>query len=447
MVTMDLLLAFGIFAIAIVGCISTGTPLCVASFFGLAAFFGVGLQRGFSAKALCKMVYRSRKTTAIVCQVLFWIGCLTALWRASGTIAFFVYYGIHLITPHWFLLIAFLLSTGLSYALGSSFGTAGTVGVMLITLARSGNVDVWMTAGAVLSGAYVGERCAPTSSAAFLLSAVTGVEHSKFLKRAFREGILPFLLSTGIFTVLSWQHPIRNIDVNVLSALESSFYLGWPVVLPAVLLLLLPWFHVRIVHVLLASGGIAFLLAISLQQQAVLTTLQDCVLGYEAASPALKNIFSGGGIVSMLNVMGIILLSNSCVGIFQGTDMLAPIQRQLVPLMERLGFFPAMIILSFFLSAVFCNQSIGITLSTQLTANIYAAHSLTREDLAADLSNSIITIAGLVPWSIACAVPLSLLHVGPSALLYSVWLYLVPLCQLFNRICLKNISKKSCRGK
>ncbi len=444
---MDLLLAFGIFAAAIVGCISAGIPLCAALLFGLAAFFGVGLHRGFSAKSLFKMVYRSRKTSFIVCQVLFFIGCLTALWRASGTIAFFVYYGIQLITPHWFLLIAFLLSAGLSYALGSSFGTAGTVGVMLITLARSGNVDIWMTAGAVLSGAYVGERCSPTSSAALLISAVTGAEHEKFLKRAFRDGIVPFLLTTGIFAVLSWQHPIRNIDDNVLYALEDGFYMGWPVVLPAVLLLLLPWFHMRIVHVILASGGVAFLLAVGLQQQTVLTTLQDCVLGYKAASPALKNIFSGGGIVSMLNVMGIILLSNGCVGIFQGTDMLTPVQRHLTPMMERLGFFPAMVVLSFFLSGVFCNQSIGITLSTQLTANIYAAHNRTREDLAADLSNSIVTIAGLVPWSVACAVPLSLLHVGSGALLYSVWLYLVPLCQLFIQICLKNTGKKFCSSK
>lgn len=444
---MDLLLAFGIFAAAIAGCISAGIPLCTALLFGLAAFFCVGLHRGFSAGALCKMVYRSRKTSFIVCQVLFFIGCLTALWRASGTIAFFVYYGIHLITPHWFLLIAFLLSAGLSYALGSSFGTVGTVGIMLITLARSGNIDLWIAAGAVLSGAYVGERCSPTSSAALLISAVTGVEHEKFLKRAFKEGLVPLLLTIGIFAVLSWQHPIHNIDNNVLYALEDGFYMGWPVVLPAVLLLLLPWFHVRIVHVILASGGVAFLLAVGLQQQTVLATLQDCVLGYEAASPALKNIFSGGGIVSMLNVMGIILLSNGCVGIFQGAGILTPIQRYLTPMMERLGFFPTMVALSFFLSGVFCNQSIGITLSAQLTANIYTAHNLTREDLAADLSNSIVTIAGLVPWSVACAVPLSILHVGPGALLYSVWLYLVPLYQLLVHIRFKNTDRKSCSRK
>ena len=439
---MDLLLAFFVFTAAIAGCISAGIPLCVALFFGLTAFFCVGIHRGFSARALCKMIYRSRRTTLIVCQVLFFIGCLTALWRASGTIAFFVYYGIQLITPHWFLLIAFLLSAGLSYALGSSFGTVGTVGVMLITLARSGNVDLWITAGAILSGAYVGERCAPTSSAALLISAVTGVEHNQFLKRAFREGIMPFILTAGIFAVLSWQYPIHNIDADVLVALKNGFYMGWPVVLPALLLLLLPWFHVRIVYVIMASGGVAFLLAVGMQQQTVLTALQACVLGYEATVPALKTIFSGGGIVSMLNVMGIILLSNGCVSIFQGTDMLVPIQSYLTPMIERWGFFPSVVMLSFFLSGVFCNQSIGITLSTQLTADIYTTHNLTREDLAADLSNSIVTIAGLVPWSVACAVPLSVLHIDSGAVLYSVWLYLVPLYQLFVQVCLKNTGKK-----
>lgn len=188
---MDLLLAFLAFAGAIIYCLCRDIPLSAGLLAGLAVFTAVGLHRGFTLSALWTMVYRSRKTSFLVCQVLFLIGCLTALWRASGTIAFFVYYGIHLITPHLFLLIAFLLSAALSYALGSSFGTVGTVGVMLMTLARSGNVDVLMTAGAVMSGAFFGERCSPLSSAALLISAVTGVEHNRFLKTSFKIGLLP----------------------------------------------------------------------------------------------------------------------------------------------------------------------------------------------------------------------------------------------------------------
>lgn len=430
---MDLLLAFLVFAGTIIYCLCRAIPLSAALLVGMAAFVAVGLHRGFSRSALWNMVYGSRKTSFLVCQVLFLIGCLTALWRASGTIAFFVYYGVQIITPHFFLLIAFLLSALLSYALGSSFGTAGTAGVIFMTLARSGNVDVAMTAGVILSGAFVGERCSPLSSSALLISAVTGVDHNRFLKASFKIGLLPFILTTLIYMVLSWQNPIQHIEASVTSALWDSFYLGWPVAIPAILLVVLPLCHMQILHVILISGAAAFLLAIGVQQQSIWMTLVDCILGYQASAPALQEIFSGGGIVSMLNVIVIITLANGCAGIFAGTDMLKPMQRYLDILLERLHIFPTQILLSLFLSCVFCNQTIGITLMTQLTSAFYKQHTLPSETLAADLNNSVVTIAALVPWSIACAVPISVMHANAGSLLYSVFLYLVPLCYLFTR--------------
>lgn len=430
---MDLLLAFFVFAGTIIYCLCRAIPLSAALLAGLIVFMAVGLYRGFTLSALWNMVYRSRKTSFLVCQVLFLIGCLTALWRASGTIAFFVYYGVQLITPHFFLLIAFLLSALLSYALGSSFGTVGTAGVILMTLARSGNVDVSMTAGAILSGAFVGERCSPLSSSALLISAVTGVDHNRFLRASFKIGLFPLVLTTLIYMVLSWQNPIQTMDASVIAALQDSFYLGWPVMIPAILLVVLPMCRMRILHVILVSGMAAFLLAVGAQQQSVWMTLSDCIIGYQASAPVLKDIFSGGGIISMLNVIFIIALANGCAGIFQGTKMLDPLQRYLDGVFERLHIFPSQILLSLFLSCVFCNQTIGITLMTQLTSDFYKRHDLPREELAADLNNSVVTIAALVPWSIACAVPISIMHVDAGILLYSVFLYLVPLCYLWTR--------------
>lgn len=364
---------------------------------------------------------------------LIFIGCLTALWRASGTIAYLVYYGIQLITPHWFVLVAFLLSTALSIALGSSFGTVGTAGIVLMTLARSGNADLLLTAGAVLSGAFVGERCSPTSSAGLLVAAVTGMEHKKFIKESFRTGMVPFAIVFILYAVLSWMNPIHQVDAEVVLALERCYNLSWPMLIPAVLLVLLPWFGVRIVHVIIVSGIAAFGLAVGIQDQPVLTTLVDCIVGYENTDPVLKTIFSGGGVLSMLNVMLVILFANCCAGIFQGTNMLQPFQQHLHPLVDKIGIFATEIVLSFFLTGVFCNQTIGITLITQLMGNFYTEQGLSKEQLAVDLSNSVITIAALIPWSIACALPLAVLHVGADILPYSVWLYLVPFSFLLVR--------------
>lgn len=135
----------------------------------------------------------------------------------------------------------------------------------------------------------------------------------------------------------------------------------------------------------------------------------------------------------MLNVMLVILFANCCAGIFQGTNMLLPLQQHLQPLVDKLGIFATEIVLSFFFTGVFCNQTIGITLITQLMGNFYAEQGVSREQLAVDLDNSVITIAALIPWSIACALPLAVMHVSAAVLPYSVWLYLVPLCFLCTR--------------
>jgi len=101
--------------------------------------------------------------------ILLLIGVLTGSWRSSGTIVTFVYYGIRLIWPHLFLIVIFLLTCLMSYALGTSFGVAGTAGVIFMTLARSGNVDPTIAAGVVLSGIYFGDRTSPASSTAFTI--------------------------------------------------------------------------------------------------------------------------------------------------------------------------------------------------------------------------------------------------------------------------------------
>ena len=97
------------------------------------------------------MAWSGAKTALPVVVVMLCIGCLTALWRASGTIAYCVYYGLELISPRLFLMIAFLLPLVLSFLLGTSFGVCGTAGVVLMVLARGGGVDLLLTETACLS--------------------------------------------------------------------------------------------------------------------------------------------------------------------------------------------------------------------------------------------------------------------------------------------------------
>ncbi|NCB52908.1 MAG: hypothetical protein EOM54_13705, partial [Clostridia bacterium] len=322
---MDLLISFIIFVCSVMTCLYLNISLCCALLVGLLCFFMTGIHRGYPAKDLFKMMRTGGKTSFVVLKILFLIGCLTALWRASGTISFFVYYGIKMIMPHIFILVSYLLPLVLSFALGTSFGVIGTAGVMLMILARSGGVNEIVTAGAIISGAYFGDRCSPASSAAVLTTSVTGADHRRFLKMMLKTSILPLSASLLFFGVLSILNPISGVNAEVITALESSYNLSWITVMPAAILLIMPWFKISITKTILASGAAAFFVAVLLQEQSVLGTLAACVAGYTARAEILRDILSGGGVISMMEVMAIILLSSTYAGIFDGTGMLNPV--------------------------------------------------------------------------------------------------------------------------
>lgn len=428
-----MLLCFFLFLSGVVACLATGHTLLWALLLGFALFFALGRVRGFSARALFAMAWKKGRSSLIVVPVFFLIGMVTALWRSSGTISFFLYYGLRGIAPPLFVLVAFLLSGLLSYALGTSFGVVGTAGVVLITLARSGGVDLAVTAGAILSGAYFGDRCSPMSSCAMLVAACTGTELYGNVREMLKTGALPTALTAGVFLFLSLRNPIVSTDAAVLGALRESFSLSPIVLLPALAMLALPLFKVPVKWAMALSASAAFLLTVFWQGLPLDAAVWTAIFGYIPAQDALGPILSGGGVVSMLLCAGVVTLTSLYAGILEGIDALSPAKAWAERLAQRLGLFPAAVLISLLLVAVFCNQSVAVLMAEQLLCESYRCRDASRQELAIDLENSGVTLAGLIPWSIALTVPLQTLGVGLEALPYCVLLYAIPLCYLFTK--------------
>lgn len=424
---LDLLLAFGIFMLCVVGCMAVGASLAWALAAGFLCFFAVGLHRGNAPGALLKMAADGMKTSLRVLRILLLIGLLAALWRAGGTVAFFVRVGVALITPRTFILIAFLLPAVFCMAFGSSFGVVGTAGVILMTIARSGGADLVITAGAVMSGIYVGERLSPASSAAALTAAVSGVDQRDFQNRMWRDTPVPFLAALALYAALSWRFPILQVDPQVTSALESGFRLTWPTLLPAVALLALPWFKVSAVTSIAVSCVLSALCAVAIQGMSVGEVLYTCVMGYHAQQPELSALMSGGGLISMANTVIIVVLSCSYSGLFSGAGLLRLVTAQAGRLIDRIGLFSTHVVVSLVSCALFCNQTVGIVISAQVMEKEYGRRGLSPMELSVNIGNSTVNLAGLVPWAIAASVPLTAMGVGPQALLVSFYLYLLPL--------------------
>ena len=424
---------FAAFLVGVIAVLALGRNLLWAIFLGLALFFLLGLRRGHSSAELWKMAWKKGRESLIVVPVFLMIGTVTALWRASGTISFFLYYGLRGIHPACFLLTVFLLSAILSFALGTSYGVCGTAGVVLMALARGGGVQTALAAGAVLSGAYFGDRCSPMSSCAMLVAACTGTELYKNVREMLRTAALPTVLAVLFYAVLSGRHPIEKIDPRVLHAISTHFSMPWFVLLPAVFVLVLPLLRVPVKWALSASALTAFCLSVFLQHLPVLTVLRTALLGYLPAAPELCKILAGGGLVSMLSASTIVFVTSLYSGILEGIDALSPAKETVDRLAEKIGLFPTAALVSTVIVGVFCNQSVMVIMDEQLLRGCYKKRGASSMERAMDIANSGVTLAGLVPWSIALTVPLTMLGADLSAVPYAVLLYFIPLCYLFTR--------------
>lgn len=429
---MDLAIAFAIFLAALIVSVVMGLPVFWPVFLGMLCFSAVSLRRGFSWRALGRMLWQGVRRSFLVLRILLLIGAITALWRAAGTIPILVYFSIQALQPHIFLLVAFLSAALVSYMLGSSYGTVGTIGVVMVILAQSGNVNLAVTAGAVLSGAYFGDRGAPTSSCANLVAHVTGSELYHNIRLMWRDALLPLLLSTAVYAALSFCFPLAAADTALLREIESSFSLSLWTLLPAVLILILPLFHIPVGAALLASGAAAALAAYFIQGMSGAALVTTIVTGFHASGGRFAEIVSGGGLVSMVNVCLLVMCSSTYSGIFAGTGMLHDFEEKLSALIERIRVFPTMLLTAVLSNIISCNQTLAVMICGQLMQPLYTARGYSGERLALDIANSTVTIAGLIPWSVACTVPLSMMGAGLDAIPYACFLYLIPLCALLD---------------
>ncbi|NJM99494.1 MAG: Na+/H+ antiporter NhaC family protein, partial [Phormidesmis sp. RL_2_1] len=187
----------------------TGTFIAYPLIVALILLIAVLMRRGFALTSLFTMGLTGAKQALPVVNVLLLVGIMTAVWMAAGTVPALVYYGTGLISPRFFILWAFGLTSAVSVLLGTSFGAVGTLGIALMVMARSGQVDVNPVAGAIIAGAFVGDRCSPMSSSAHLVASITQTSLYSNLRNMVASSRWPMALSILFYSVLSLLHPMQ----------------------------------------------------------------------------------------------------------------------------------------------------------------------------------------------------------------------------------------------
>ena len=330
--------------------------------------------------------------------------------------------------------MTFLLNCLVSVLTGTAFGTAATMGVICATMGAALGVDPALVGGAVLGGAYFGDRCSPVSTSALLVAELTGTGIFSNIKNMVRSAVVPFLLTCAVYAVVGLSAG-RGGDLPDLQGIFArEFVLSWTALLPAAVILALSLMQVNVKKAMAASILTALPIAVLVQGTSVGELPRLLLLGYQAADGEVAAMLNGGGIVSMVRVGMIITISSSYSGIFQKTGLLDGAKRIVHNLAQRTTGYTAALVTSVIASVIACNQTLSIMLTHQLCRETQPDESR----LALTLEDTAVVVAPLVPWSIAGAVPLATIGAPMTALLWTCFLYLLPLWQL----CVHTVKKR-----
>lgn len=423
---MGSIIIISLFSLSLIVCLFLNFSVVYALIIGYIIFISYGLIKGYNLKVLVKKSFEGMLTVKNILLVFILIGMITALWRASGTIAFIVYMGSKLISPSILILLTFLLCAVLSLLIGTSLGTAATMGVICASIGKAMGVNPYYIGGAVLSGIYFGDRCSPMSTSALLISELTKTNLYTNIKLMIKTSIIPFIVTCLFYLFLGFKSKVSNISVDVTEIFKQNYNLNIIVIIPAILIIILSILKINVKKTMLVSIVISFIIAMFIQRDSIVALINYCIFGYHHSNERLNLMMKGGGILSMVNVSLIVGISSSYSGIFKETKMLVSLKKHLKDFSKKTSSYFVIFLSSIISGAIACNQSLGTILTNELCGEL-----VEKQKMAIILENTVILLVGLIPWNIAMDVPLKTLDVGIMSGLFAFYLYFLPLWNLF----------------
>ena len=275
--------------------------------------------------------------------ILLVIGLLIATWIAGGVVPLLIYYGLKILSPSIFLVATCIICSIVSLATGSSWTTAGTVGVALIAVGQGLGIPLPMVAGAIVSGAYFGDKMSPLSDTTNLSPAVAGSELFEHIRHMMYTTIPGLCIALLLYTGLGlYNAPTASSSGDLgplLATLENHYNLS-PILLTAPLLvLLLVIYKVPAIPALLAGSVLGGILAVVFQGQSLGDILNAAKEGFvsQTGNRKVDDLLTRGGIQGMLSTIALILCAMSFGGVMEKTGMLRTLAASVLKTAKSVG--------------------------------------------------------------------------------------------------------------
>ncbi|MFC1882299.1 Na+/H+ antiporter NhaC [Thermodesulfobacteriota bacterium] len=398
----------------------------------------IGMRAGYSWKEIETGMLNGITNSLQAIVILLIIGILIGVWILSGVVPTMLYYGLKILHPKIFLPAALLICSISSLATGSSWGTSGTIGIALIGIGGGLGFPLPLVAGAVLSGAYFGDKMSPLSDTTNMAPAMVGTDLYTHIKHM----TYTTSVSYGITLVIEFMIGFfygggeTNLDsVNqILAGIDAQFSVNPLLLLPPVIIMVLAFRKIPAVPGIVIGILAAGVLGVIFQRNTFGSLLSAAYGGYTSSSgvEAVDNLLTKGGFESMMYTISLVICAMMFGGIMEKTNQLRVVVSVILKKAQSTGsLITATILTAIGSNLILCDQYMSIVMTGKMYAQSYKDKGLHPKNLSRAIEDSATVTANLVPWNSGGAYQAATLGVPTIAYLpFNFFCWITPIVSI-----------------
>ena len=404
----------------------------------------VGFFNKVSFASMVAEVWENWKSVFVPIMILFLVGALAGTWLVSGIIPAMVYYGLQVLSPEIFLPASVIIAAIISIATGSSWTTSATVGIALVGIGSALGIPTGMIAGAVISGAYFGDKMSPLSDTTNLAPAMAGTDLFTHIKYMSFTTVPTILVTLVVFAILSTTIDTSgSTDIsNLLASIDDTFYISlWLFLVPGIVIAMILMKTKPLIA--LGTGVVLAAVFAFIFQSDVLANLSDSKFeaiinsvlidtNIDTDNDKLSELFSSGGMNGMIWTILLITCAMVFGGVMDAIGALAKITKSLLSVATSVfGLFASTVVSCLGLNAIASDQYLALVIPGKMFKKAYEDKGLAPENLSRTLEDSGTVTSVLIPWNTCGAYQSSVLGVDVTDyFVYAIFNYLSPFTTL-----------------
>lgn len=396
----------------------------IALLIAAAVAAAIGVRLGHKWADIEQGIISGIANAMIAVLILLVVGSLIGSWMLAGTVQSLIYYGLMLISADWFYAAACLVCGIAAMSIGSSWTVAGTLGVAFMGMAMAMQLDPAITAGAVISGAYFGDKLSPLSDTTNLASAVTGTPLFVHIQNLLWTTVPSFVIALIIFLFLGGESSLESEQSirETMQGLDANFNIGLYLLIPVAVVFAMAWMQIPALPTIFAGALIGGLFAVLFQPEAIarfaiesgfsdgISVVEQNLLavwkvlfdGYSTntGQDALDSLLSRGGMSSMLNTVWLILCAMAFGSVMEQVGLLERIINAILSSVESTtGLIVTTVFTCIGANVMTADQYIAIVLPGRMYKLEYAKRGLAPQNLSRTLEDAATMTSPLIPWN------------------------------------------------